>query len=241
MNEYFKIVVRNIRNIIPKTIQYKLIIYLKNNLFNILMIYLLNNQDIVNELEESEEYMEIRNKLIKEKNEVENLLKNIKKAGGIPNPLLKYDKNERKKHLLIIQKKKRDILYRNSIQKLKEIRNDKNRGFRHEDNKDTLESMCIISSTLKDNIIKEKENNPEKFISIKEAIENTDQKDPIFCLGILAQMLEDQGIMTVIEREEVKTEEEKELSIINLDFIANGMINKTKFDLHFDFGDERNE
>ena len=37
------------------------------------------------------------------------------------------------------------------------------------------------------------------------------------------------------------TEEEKDLSISILDFIANGMINKTKFDLHFDFGEERNE
>ena len=101
--------------------------------------------------------------------------------------------------------------------------------------------MCIISSQLKENIIVEKEKNPEKFIPIKEAIEQTNEKDPIFCLGLLAQILENQGIMTVIERDELKTEEEKELSITTLDFIANGMINKTKFDLHFDFGDERNE
>jgi len=89
-------------------------------------------------------------------------------------------------------------------------------------------------------ILEEKEKNPEKFIPIKEAIKY-DKKDPLFCLGLLAQNLEEQGIMTVIEKEEVKTEEEKELSISTLDFIANGMINKTKFDLHFDFGEERNE
>ena len=53
--------------------------------------------------------------------------------------------------------------------------------------------------------------------------------------------MEDQGIMTVIEKEIVKTEEEKDLSISILDFIANGMINKTKFDVHFDFWEERNE
>ena len=45
--------------------------------------------------------------------------------------------------------------------------------------------------------------------------------------------------MTVIKKE--KNQEEKDLSISILDFIANGMINKTKFDLHFDFGEERNE
>jgi hypothetical protein len=89
--------------------------------------------------------------------------------------------------------------------------------------------------------LKKKKNNPEKFIPIEEAIEIKDKENSLFCLGLLAQNLEDQGIMTVIEKEEVKTEEEKELSIATLDYIANGMINKTKFDLHFDFGEERNE
>ena len=47
--------------------------------------------------------------------------------------------------------------------------------------------------------------------------------------------------MTVIKKEETKTEEEKELSICTLDFIYNGMLNKKKYDLHFDFGEKRNE
>ena len=47
--------------------------------------------------------------------------------------------------------------------------------------------------------------------------------------------------MTVIEKDEGKTEEEKELSITTLDYLANGMLNETKFDLRFDFGEERNE
>ena len=100
--------------------------------------------------------------------------------------------------------------------------------------------MCIIGSIINEKIIEEKNQTPEKFISINEAIK-TEKKDPLFCLGLLAKSLEEQGITTVIEKEELKTEEEKELSISTLDFIANGMINKTKFDLHFDFGDERNE
>ena len=126
------------------------------------------------------------------------------------------------------------------MKKLKDIRNDINNNYIIKDIKDSLESMCIIGNVIYENILEEKEKNPEKFIPINEAIK-CKKKDPFFCLGLLAQNLEEQGIMTVIEKEELKTEEEKDLSISILDFIANGMINKTKFDLHFDFGEERNE
>ena len=77
--------------------------------------------------------------------------------------------------------------------------------------------------------------------TIEEAIQKEDKEDSIFCLGLLEKNLEAQGIMTVIKKEETKTEEEKELSICTLDFIYNGMLNKKKYDLHFDFGEKRNE
>ena len=101
--------------------------------------------------------------------------------------------------------------------------------------------MCIIGSILEESIKKEKEENPEKFIPIEEAIQKEDKEDSIFCLGLLEKNLEAQGIMTVIKKEETKTEEEKELTICTLDFIYNGMLNKKKYDLHFDFGEKRNE
>ena len=113
------------------------------------------------------------------------------------------------------------------MKKLKDIRNDINNNYIIKDIKDSLESMCIIGNVIYENILEEKEKNPEKFIPINEAIKYK-KKDPLFCLGLLAQNLEEQGIMTVIEKEELKTEEEKDLSISILDFIANGMINKTK-------------
>ena len=72
-----------------------------------------------------------------------------------------------------------------------------------------------------------------------------DMKDIVegMCIigSLLEKNLEAQGIMTVIKKEETKTEEEKELSICTLDFIYNGMLNKKKYDLHFDFGEKRNE
>ena len=240
LNDYYKIIVRNIRNIIPKTIQYKLIINLQNNLYNNLVDYLIKNQNILNNLKENKNYLKLRKNLNYKKNELEKLLKKIYHSPSISKALLKYDKNDRKIQLLILQKEKKDKLFKNSLKKLKEIRNDINKGFRIEDMKETLKSMCIIGSIINENILEEKEKCPEKFIPINEAIE-AKKEDPIFCLGLLAKNLENQGIMTVIEKEEVKTEEEKELSISTLDFITNGMINKTKFDLHFDFGEERNE
>ena len=242
-NDYFKIIVRNLRNIIPKTIQYNLINNLQSNLLKNLIEYVFQNQDILNEMEESEDYIKLRKSLSFTKSELEKILKNIKTSPIISEILLNYDKNKikRNKLLLIKHKESKDKLFKNSLKKLKNIRNQKNKADRSEYVKDTLESICVISSIIKENIIEETEKNPEKFVPIKEAIESTDKKNPLFCLGLLAKNLEDQGIMTVIEKDEVKTEEEKELSISTLDYIANGVFNETKFDLHFDFGEEKNE
>ncbi len=240
LNDYYLIIIRNIRNIIPKTIQYKLIINLENNLYKDLVDHLIKNQEILNDLKETEKYINLRKYLNNKKKELETLLKKIYYSPTISKSLLTHDKNQRKTQLLIIQKEKRDKLFKSSLKKLKDIRNDINNNYIIKDIKDSLESMCIIGNVIYENILEEKEKNPEKFIPINEAIK-CKKKDPLFCLGLLAQNLEEQGIMTVIEKEEVKTEEEKDLSISILDFIANGMINKTKFDLHFDFGEERNE
>ena len=55
--------------------------------------------------------------------------------------------------------------------------------------------MCILGSIMKKEIIEEKINQPEKFISIEEAIKEK-KNDGLFCLGILAQILENIGITT---------------------------------------------
>ena len=242
INEYFKIIIRNVRNNIPKIIQYKLINNLEKILLNKFSEHLYTNQEILKNLVESEEYTTIRNNLKKSKEELEKLLKKIFDTPEISDELFRKENYEEKqKTLQKLEKENRDKLFKESLNKLKKIRNKEDNNIRKEDIKETLESMCIIGDIVKENIIEEQKKCPEKFIPIKEALENTDIRNPVFCLGLLANNLEDQGIMTVIEKEEPKTEEEKELSISTLDFIVNGMINTKKYDLHFDFGEERNE
>jgi hypothetical protein len=57
----------------------------------------------------------------------------------------------------------------------------------------------------------------------------------------LAQNLEDMGIITAIEKNPSQNEEEQNKANTVLEFITNGMIEKPKYNLHFDFGEERNE
>ena len=106
-----------------------------------------------------------------------------------------------------------------------------------------LEDMCILGSIMKKEIIKEKKIKPEKFISIQEATkeENKKKNEQIFCLGILAQALENIGITTAIERNESKNKELENVSNTALQFLMNGMIEKEKYDFHFDFGEKRND
>ena len=70
-------------------------------------------------------------------------------------------------------------------------------------------------------------------------MEETDQG--IFALGLLAKILEDKGIETAIEKKENKGEEMDDEATTCLQFISNGMIDKTKYTLHFDFGEEKNK
>ena len=103
-----------------------------------------------------------------------------------------------------------------------------------------LEDMCVLGSIMKKEIIEEKKNKPDKFIPIKEATKKENEGKEIFCLGILAQTLENIGITTAIEREKSNDIQTQNASDTVLQFIMNRMIEKKKYDLHFDLGEERN-
>ena len=109
-----------------------------------------------------------------------------------------------------------------------------------EDVKEVLEDMCLLGSIMKEEILEEKRNNPEKFITIEEATKEDNKNKGIFCLGILAQNLEEIGITTGIEKNSSNNEDEQNTSNTILQFITNGMIEKKKYGLHFNLGDKRN-
>jgi len=148
----------------------------------------------------------------------------------------KKEEEERKKK--VMKKQKEEIMARqkeyrkaqfNTIMKKKS-----------EKVEDILEDMCILGSIMKEEIIEEKKNNPEKFITIEEATKEENNNSQTFCLGVLAQSLENIGITTAIEKNSSNSEESQNSSNTVLQFITNGMIEKKKYDLHFDLGDERN-
>ena len=100
--------------------------------------------------------------------------------------------------------------------------------------------MCVLGSIMKEEIIEEKKREPEKFIPIEEATKEENKEKGTFCLGLLAQNLENMGITTAIEKNPSKDIEAQNTANTILQFITNGMIEKPKFDFHFDFGEERN-
>lgn len=131
-------------------------------------------------------------------------------------------------------------------EKYKEEKDKENNKEKHEIQnkekiKEFLQDMCVLGSIMKEEIIEEKQSNPEKYISIEEAIKEENKDSGTFCLGILAQNLEDIGITTAIEKDSSEDEDSQNTADTVLEFITSGMIEKKKYSLHFDFGDERNE
>jgi len=104
----------------------------------------------------------------------------------------------------------------------------------------TLENMCIIGDITKKEIQEEKINNPEKFIETSEALNLKDEDDAFFALGLLSQNLQDIGVETAIEKV-TNDDDEQDAAATCLQYITNGLAEKKKYDLHFEFGDKRNE
>jgi hypothetical protein len=101
--------------------------------------------------------------------------------------------------------------------------------------------MCIIGDITKKEIQEEKMNNPEKFIETSEALNLKDEDDAFFALGLLSQNLQDIGVETAIEKVTNDDDDEQDAAATCLQYITNGLAEKKKYDLHFEFGKERNE
>ena len=148
----------------------------------------------------------------------------VKKKEMKKEPKIILLEERKKKKEEIVQKHKKYMEDKTEVEKVNEV----------------LEDMCILGSIMKEEIVEEKKNNPEKFISIEEATKEENKENGTFCLGIVAQTLENMGITTAIEKEESNDEKSKDTSSTVLQFMMNGMMEKKKYDLHFDLGEERN-
>ena len=196
-----------------------------------------NKKEEVVEEEEKEIKNEndINNKKVEEEKKIED-----EELNKLKNQILEQEKENRMKS--ISNNPESNI---NSINNNNEINNSENSFIiqkEKEVNKkinQTLENMCILGSITKKELREEKEKNPEKFIETSETLKMEDKDRGFFALGLLSQNLEDIGIETAIEKE--TNDDEQDASATCLQFIANGLAQKKKYDLHFDFGEERNE
>ena len=93
---------------------------------------------------------------------------------------------------------------------------------------------ATLGTIIKEEIIKEKDENPDKFYDIDELIEDEDNEN--FAVGILAKSLENEGICTVIE----KKSENINISNAILQFIINGTVYKKKFTMTYNYGEDEN-
>ena len=136
---------------------------------------------------------------------------------------------EMKKKILENQKKLREK--KNILNEIKE--QNKNKQINA-----VLEDMCIYGYITKKEIKEEKKWGPEKFIETSQALKLENKDEGIFALGLISKNLENLGIETAIEVKENKNTQEEDLT--SLQFLCNGMIDKKKFDLHFELGEKRN-
>ena len=149
-----------------------------------------------------------------------------------------YDLNEEEEEMKLKEMKNKII---KSQKKLRE--NNKNITEMTSKNKskqinEVLENMCIYGYITKKEIEEEDKNNREKFIETSKALKLEEKDEGLFALGLISQNLENLGVKTAIEvNENLDTLEE---DLTSLQFITNGMINKKRYDLHFDLGEKRN-
>ena len=104
-----------------------------------------------------------------------------------------------------------------------------------------LEDMCIYGNIAQMKIKEEKkENNPKKIIKTEDALTKEKEKKEkgIFALGLISSILERNDIETVIETGE-NGDDYEDMAITSLQFLTNGLIGKKKYELIFDFEEDR--
>ena len=146
---------------------------------------------------------------------------------------------ERQKKLRAKKKENSDLNLNININNEKNVDNEVKE--KNEKINQLLEDMCVYGNIIKEQIKQEKETNPEKFIEINDALNLEKEDQGLFALGLLADNLQKTGTDVVIEKDDIiKNEDNKDAGTTCLELITNGMNNKKKYDLHFDFGKQKN-
>ena len=185
--------------------------------------------------------IELAKKIVNSYSELEELKKENEKLQKLKNEMLQRQKEIRKGY----NKKKNNAIEKEKEEGKKEEEKEKEEEKKKNDKINiTLEDMCIYGNIIKQEIKEIKKNNPEKFIKTEEALKKKDNDEGLFALALLATNLEQYGIETVIEKEtdkvNINDKDRDEEDLTCLQFLSNGLINKRKYDLHFDLGEKRN-
>jgi len=184
--------------------------------------------------EENKKRLELEEKIKREKEEELRKKKEDEIRKQKEEELKKQQEEER------INEMKKKMLENQKI--LREAKEDSENMTEQQKNKkinQVLEDMCIYGEITKKELKKEKEEHPEKFVETSKALNMEDQDPGLFALGLISQNLENLGIETAIESNQDLNEQDNDST--SLQFITNGMVDKKKYDLHFEFGEERNE
>jgi hypothetical protein len=187
----------------------------------------------------------------KEVNEISQQLKKIEEKEKLYKKMQEAKQKEKEKKENEKKKEEEKKKLNELLERQKQLRNEEEDAKKNksEDNneklKHILEDMCILGDITKNQILKEKDNK-DKYISIEETRQlkqkpsPTEDDEALFCLGVLAQNLEDKGISTLIERNKNSSDENNQESNTTLDFLFNGLMDKSKYAFNFDFGEKMN-
>ena len=101
--------------------------------------------------------------------------------------------------------------------------------------KEYLKEITTLGTNLKNKIIYEAYNEPEKFVPLKET-EKANMTETIFVEGILAKTLINNKIIVSVEKETSN----EDLSLTMLQLLSSGEAFQKKINITYDYGEEKN-
>ena len=127
------------------------------------------------------------------------------------------------------------------LKKFREIINKESGNGENLSKIDTISDMANMGAITRNYIEVDSSEHPEKYLPIPQALNSNEQE--YFVLGVLADYLQKQGVITAIEKrnqdQKLKEEKLKEIDTF-LQFLINGLSNLKKHEFRFDFGWEKN-